>query len=80
VLVIDLSQYIRLYRVPNKTEPDSPNVRNIKNTLGFTIPQTAIMAGRVVTGPAIRKASTAPGFIPRVINPLTSGNAVKLVV
>ena len=46
----------------------------------MTIPQTAIIAGKVVVGPAIKKVSAAPGFMPSDSNPLISGNAVKLLV
>ncbi len=46
----------------------------------MTIPQTANIAGNVVAGPAIKKDSAAPGFIPRDNNPLVSGSAVILLV
>lgn len=51
-----------------------------KNTFLLAIPQTAIIAGNVVVGPAIKKDSAAPGFIPRDNKPLISGNAVILLV
>ena len=38
------------------------------------------MAGRVVVGPAIRKAIAAAGFMPCVSKPLIIGSAVKLLV
>jgi hypothetical protein len=38
------------------------------------------MAGNVVTGPAIRKARAAPGFMPTANKPLTIGKAVILLV
>ena len=51
-----------------------------KNTFGFAIPHTAIMAGRVVVGPEIKKAKAAPGFIPSDNKPLIKGSAVRLLV
>ena len=51
-----------------------------RNTFRLAIPHTAIITGKVVVGPAIRKDRAAPGFIPIVNNPLISGNAVILLV
>ena len=58
----------------------SEKIRNNRNTFRLAIPQTAIIAGKVVVGPAIKKERAAPGFIPRDNNPFISGNAVKLLV
>ena len=42
--------------------------------------QTAAMAGKVVVGPAIRKANPAAGLIPCARSPLTMGSALRLLV
>jgi hypothetical protein len=70
----------RLNKYPNKSEPDIAKNRYTKNTLGLTIPKTAIIAGRVVTGPEIKNANAAPWFIPAFNSPLTKGKAVILLV
>lgn len=46
----------------------------------LTNAQTAAIAGKVVVGPAIRKANPAAGLIPCARRPLTMGNALKLLV
>ena len=51
-----------------------------RNTFRLAIPHTAIIAGKVVVGPAIKKDKAAPGFMPRDNNPPISGNAVILLV
>ena len=51
-----------------------------KKIFRCTILHTAIIAGNVVVGPAIKNANTAPGFIPNDKSPPTKGSAVILLV
>ncbi len=69
-----------MHKNPNRRAPISEKERYIRNTFRFAMPQTAIIAGNVVTGPEIKKESAAPGFIPSDNNPLISGSAVILLV
>ena len=75
-----INKVYKLKRRPKTMAPTNEQEIYSRKTLFFTIPQTATIAGRVVTGPASRKASAAPGSIPIDSRPPTNGKAVRLLV
>ena len=59
------------FKYPSTIAPMSAKETYMAKTRCETRDQTAAMAGRVVVGPAMRKASAAAGLIPWARSPLT---------
>ena len=64
---------------PKRIAPTNTNETYKIKIRFLTKVQTATIAGRVVVGPAIRKANAAAGLMPCSRRPLTMGSALKLL-
>ena len=66
--------------IPLALHQREQSIHRVQKTRREASCQTAVIAGNVVVGPAIRNAKPAAGFIPWVNKPPIIGNVARLLV